>query len=183
MRTRRARELLLIVGLTCGALWPAANATAGGGCHSNPTQGSGDTVAMSKMCFTPSVLHVDTGTEVTFHNKDPMPHNVSAEWGTAQDLKVGDTFSATFPQEGTFPYACTYHFGMTGAIVVGDGNGPATGGVVETGSIDTTPVSQERATSPRAEGSGVLGWTIAGAIGLVLGASVTSLLRRGRQED
>ena len=184
MRTRRARGLLLIVGLTCGALWPPGTAAAGGGCHRGTTQGSGDTVAMSKMCFTPSVLRVDPGTEVTFVNKDPIAHNVSAEWGTVNDLGDGDTFSATFPQEGTFPYACMYHYGMTGAIVVGDGDGPATGPIVESGSIDTTPVSQERAAaSPQAEGSGVLGWAIAGAIGLLLGASVTSVFRRGRQED
>ena len=183
MRTRQARGLLVVAALACGALWPAATATAGGGCHSQPTQGSGDTVTMSKMCFRPSVLRVDPGTEVTFVNEDPMVHNVSAEWGTAQDLKVGDTFSATFPVEGTFPYACTYHYGMTGAIVVGDGNGPATGALVETGSIDTTPVSQERAASPQAEGSGLLGWTIAGAIGLLVGAGLTAVLRRGRQED
>ena len=183
MHTRRARGLLLVAGLTCAALWPAATAAAGGGCHSNPTQGSGDTVTMSRMCFRPSVLRVEPGTEVTFVNKDPMVHNISAEWGTAQDLKVGDTFSATFPAEGTFPYACTYHYGMTGAIVVGDGSGPATGGLVETGSIDTTPVSQERVASPQTEGSGLLGVTIAGAIGLLLGASLTAVLRRGRQED
>ncbi len=183
MRTREARGLLVLVAVLCGALWPAGTASAGGGCHNHPTQGPGDTVAMSKLCFTPSVLRVDPGTEVTFVNKDPVAHNVSAEWGTDQDLQAGDAFTATFPDEGTFPYACMYHYGMTGAIVVGNGSGPATGALVESGSIDTTPVSQERAASPRTYGSGILGWTIAGAIGLLLGMGLTAVLRRGRQED
>ena len=181
---RRIRGLLVVAVLACGALWPAGTATAGGGCHSNATQGSGDTVEMSKMCFTPSVLRVDPGTEVTFVNNDPIAHNVSAEWGTDQDLLDGDRFTATFSDEGTFPYACMYHYGMTGAIVVGDGDGPATGALVESGAVvDTTPVAQERAASAQSSGSGMLGWTIAGAIGLILGAGLTTVLRRGRQED
>ena len=180
---RKTRGLLVVASLAWATLWPGVPAMAGGGCHTVASQGSGDTVEMSKLCFTPTVLRVDPGTEVTFVNKDPMEHNVSAEWGTAQDLKVGDTFSATFPQEGTFPYACTYHYGMTGAIVVGDGDGPATGALVESGSVDTTPVSQERAASTKPEGSGILGWTIAGAMGLILGAGLTGVLRRSRYQE
>ncbi len=180
---KRARGLVAVVALTCGAMWPAAIATAGGGCHSNATQGSGDTVEMSKLCFTPSVLRVDPGTEVTFVNNDPIAHNVSAGWGTDQDLQDGDSFTATFPDEGTFPYACMYHYGMTGAVVVGDGDGPATGYSVESGSVDTTPVSQERAASPQEDDSRVLGWTIAGAMGLLLGSGLTGALRGRRQED
>ena len=177
------RKLLVVVTLTAGALWPAMVATAGGGCHSNPTQGAGDTVEMSEMCFTPSVLRVDPGTEVTFINKDPMPHNLSSEWGTAQDLRQGDSFSATFSDEGTFPYACTYHYGMTGAVTVGDGDGPGTGASVEPGSVvKTTPISQESAASAQTGGSKILGWTIAAATGLVVGASVTGLLRRRPEE-
>lgn len=181
---RRTRGLLAVVALTCGAMWPAGAATAGGGCHSNATHGSGDTVTMSEMCFTPSVLRVEPGTEVTFVNRDQMAHNVSAAWGTDQDLNVGDTFTATFPETGTFPFACTYHYGMTGAVVVGDGTGPATGALVEDDSfVDTTPVSQESAASMDSAGSGLLGWTVAGAIGLLLGAGLTTMLRRGRQEN
>jgi plastocyanin len=181
---RRTRGLVAVVALTCGALWPTGIATAGGGCHSNATQGSGDTVAMSEMCFTPSVLQVDAGTEVRFVNKDFLPHNVSAPWGSDGDLQEGDSFTATFENEGTFPYACMYHYGMTGAIVVGDGSGPATGASVEPGSVvDTTPISQESAASPQPNGSGILGWTIAGTLGLILGAGMTTALRRGRQED
>ena len=125
----RTGVLVFVLALATAALWPASAAVAGGGCHrSEGTQGEGDTVEMAKMCFTPSVLSVDPGTEVTFVNRDPITHNVSATgWGSTRDLELGEGFTATFDEEGTYPYACMYHYGMTGAIVVGDGEGPASG--------------------------------------------------------
>jgi plastocyanin len=173
---------LFVLSLATVSLWPASAAVAGGGCHSQPTQGSGDIVAMSKMCFGPSVLQVDPGTEVTFVNKDPIVHNVSAEWGTGQELNLGDSFSATFPEEGTYPYACTYHWGMTGAIVVGDGTGPGSGAQVESSTVvASTPLSQraDSVTSTSEQGSRVLGWAVAGGIGLLLGAGLSGLALRG----
>jgi hypothetical protein len=142
---------------------------------------------MAKLCFTPSVLRVDPGTEVTFVNKDPITHNVSAsEWGSNGDMLEGDRFAVTCDREGTFPYACMYHFGMTGAVVVGDGTGPASGDPIEVGSVvDSTPLAQDgvssvRSTSP--ERSGLVGWTTAaGGIGLLLGAGLTGMLLRGRR--
>jgi plastocyanin len=174
------RGLTIAATLAIVALWPAAPASAGGGCHSGATEGTGETVALAMMCFEPGVLRVDPGAQVRFVNKDDMTHNVSANgWGSVGDLGQGDSFTTTFDQEGTYPYACQYHYGMTGAIVVGDGSGPAgaTGAVV-----DTTPVSEERAVTS-AGGSDLLGWTIAGLIGILLGAGLTEGLRRARQED
>lgn len=183
MRTR-SRTLVVVLALAAAALWPAATAVAGGGCYGGASQGEGDSVAMTKLCFTPSVLRVDPGTEVTFVNKDPATHNISATgWGTDQDMEQGDSFTATFAEEGTFPYACMYHYGMTGAIVVGDGTGPASGVPIEVGSVtDVLPVSQQAdsATSRPAESSRVLGWTVAAGIGLLVGA--VGFLRRGRRE-
>jgi hypothetical protein len=140
---------------------------------------------MTKACFTPSVLRVDPGTEVRFVNKDPITHNVSAsEWGSNGDLYEGDSFAVTFDREGTFPYACMYHYGMTGAVVVGDGTGPASGDPIEVGSVvDSTPLAQERAAtvaSPAPERSG-LGWALGGGIGLVLGAGLTGMVLRVRR--
>ena len=51
-----------------------------------------------------------------------MVHNVTAnDWGHWDDMYEGDRFTASFDEEGIFPFACTYHPGMSGAIVVGDG--------------------------------------------------------------
>jgi plastocyanin len=182
----RTRGFIVASALAAAVLWPAVPASAGGGCHSSATEGTGDTVAMAMACFTPSVLQVDPGTEVRFVNKDEMTHNVSATgWGSDGDMGEGDSFKATFDEEGTFPYACMYHYGMTGAIVVGDGDGLASAIPIQTGSVvDSTPVSEESVASVvQPARSAVLGWTIAGAIGLILGVGLTGLLRRGRQED
>lgn len=178
---------LLILGLAAAAMWPAGLASAGGGCHQGATEGTGDTVEMTKACFGPSVLRVDPGTEVTFVNKDPLAHNISAEWGTGLDLDEGDTFKATFADEGTFPYACTYHYGMTGAVVVGDGTGPGTGARIEGGRVvETTPLASEQVesvTSSTQEGSRVLGWAVAGGIGLLVGTAFGGRLLRRRRES
>jgi plastocyanin len=179
------RGFIVASALAAAVLWPAVPASAGGGCHSSATEGTGDTVAMAMMCFGPTVLRVDPGTEVRFVNKDAMTHNVSATgWGSDGDMGEGDSFKATFDEKGTFPYACMYHYGMTGAIVVGDGDGPAPAIPTQTGSVvESTPVSDERAAALQPARSGIVGWTIAGAIGLILGMGLTGLLRRGRQED
>lgn len=173
----------MVVGSTMWA-WPAS---AGGGCHGGATQGDGDTVAMSKACFTPSVLRVDPGTEVTFVNKDPVAHNVTAAgWGYFEDMSQGDAFRATFDEAGIFPYACTYHPGMTGAIVVGDGIGAGSGQPVTVEPLeDAAAASSEASGATRpavttADGTSMAGWALGGAGGFVIGAAAALLVRRRR---
>jgi plastocyanin len=161
-------------------------ATAGGGCHGGVTDGTGDTVELVDACFTPTTLRIEPGQQVTFVNRDPMIHNVTANlWGHFDDLDQGDAFTATFEQEGVYPYACTYHPGMTGAIVVGDGDGPGSGQAVPVGAFEEPPAPSPRIevrtiTRPEDPGaSSPLVWLTA-AIGLVVGLGLGSLVRRGR---
>ena len=139
-------------------------------------------VTMAKACFSPSVLRVDPGTEVTFINKDPIPHNVSApEWGNFNDMNEGDRFQATFAEPGVYPFACTYHPGMTGAIVVGNGLGPGSGEVVTEEPLAGAAATSSEDTAPAAvsaDGSSALGWALGGAGGFVLGAGSALVLRR-----
>jgi plastocyanin len=170
----------------------ASPAVAGGGCHAGMTQGQGDRVEMVKACFTPSVLRTDPGTEVTFVNRDPIVHNVSAgEWSYFSDLGRGDEFTATFSQPGVYPFACTYHPGMVGAVVVGDGTGAGSGRTVTVGEDSESEVQAssgqagDRAAVRPASGDGAsLGWLAGGAGGLALGAGVVLgagwLVRRKR---
>jgi plastocyanin len=174
----------LVVGSTMWA-WPAS---AGGGCHGGATQGEGDTVAMADLCFTPSVLRVDPGTEVTFVNRDLTTHNVNANgWGNFEDMTKGDGFRATFEDEGVYPYACQYHLGMTGAVVVGDGMGVGSGEHVAVAPLMTTAQEASSATSAEtapvataAEGTSATGWAVGGAVGLVVGAAGAMVVRRRR---
>jgi plastocyanin len=159
---------------------------AGGGCHQGLTEGGGDTVEMSKMCFGPSILRVDPGTEVTFLNSDPLVHNVSANgWGQLEDMYQGDTFTATFRDNGIYPFACSYHAGMTGAVVVGDGTGAGTAASVMGPSAATAASIEERTTearttasSPTGGSTATTGWVAGGVLGLAVGAGLVLVWRR-----
>ncbi len=116
------RRIISATLLTASSLaLAAAPASAGGGCHDAPTEGDGDTVEMTGMCFTPTVLHVDPGTEVAFVNRDPMTHVVvGVGWGDWQELGTGDAVTHRFDDAGSFPYTCNLHPGMNGVVVVDD---------------------------------------------------------------
>jgi plastocyanin len=185
MRHAMVRGVLVAAMVIGSTMW-AFPASAGGGCHGGATQGEGDEVAMSKACFTPSVLRVNPGTEVTFVNKDPVVHNVSATgWGYLEDMAEGEAFTATFDEPGVYPYACTYHAGMTGAIVVGDGTGAGSGELVTVEPLTGVAASSSEAseaTAPvaaPAEGTSAVAWAV-GAVGFILGAASALLLRRRR---
>jgi plastocyanin len=179
----------LFAAVVIGSLMWAWPASAGGGCHGGATQGEGDTVAMSEACFTPSVLRVDPGTQVTFVNKDATTHNVSATgWGYLEDMSEGGAFRATFKEPGIYPYACMYHPAMTGAVVVGDGIGAGSGELVTVepllGGAGSTSSRTGPATAPAvaADGTSAVGWAVGGAGGVPLGAASALFLRRRRAE-
>jgi plastocyanin len=181
------RTILVFAATTLASLAvPALPAIAGGGCHDGVTTGEGDTVEMVDACFTPTTLRVDPGDTVTFVNTDPMTHNVTAnQWGHFDDLNEGDSFRVTFDESGTYPYACTYHPGMSGAIIVGDGTGAGNGEAV-TVAVEEPPAppadveTRTIETAPSSDGSGTVGWLGGGALGLAAGLTIGVLVRRQR---
>ncbi|MGH2657813.1 MAG: cupredoxin domain-containing protein [Actinomycetota bacterium] len=182
MRVRLAGGGLAAAIAVGSTVW-AVPASAGGGCHRGPTQGEGDKVAMVGSCFSPNVLRVEPGAAVTFVNRDFFPHNLSATgWGHYEDFREGDTFRVTFDEPGVYPFACTYHPAMTGAVVVGNGVGAGSGEAVtvapltDGSSADTAPaVTTARQTSETV-------WVVGGAGGFILGAASAALLRRRRSD-
>lgn len=102
------------------AVLPAAPAAAGGGCGTF-TDGAGPAVDTQHNCFVPAVARVAVGDTVTWRNADGMPHNVTTNAGFGGDLPLKDSLSHRFTEPGVYPYACTLHPGMVGAVVVGDG--------------------------------------------------------------
>jgi plastocyanin len=182
---RRAAFVMgfVVAASTAVLILPAAGpAVAGGGCHSDLTQGTGDTVEMRDACFTPSIIRVDPGSEVTFVNKDPMGHNLWANgWGHYDDMLHRDTYTTRFAQPGIYPFACAYHPGMNGAVVVGNGVGAGSGEVVSVApaSDDAAPAAKARPAATSSDlGGAPLGWIAGTAIGLVLGAGLALLVRR-----
>ncbi|MGH2671469.1 MAG: cupredoxin domain-containing protein [Actinomycetota bacterium] len=112
-----------------------AGASGGGGCGGPVTDDAGTTVEIEDFCFGPTILRVAPGDSVTFVNLDRSPHTVlgaNATWGGYDALKKGHEATYEFAEAGVFPYVCTWHVGMVGAIVVGDG----AGGAIETSTAD-----------------------------------------------
>ena len=105
-------------------LFGAAPAAAGGGCFQPDTQGTGLSVTLTAMCFSPTILYVQPGATVTWKNEDGMRHVVAGTfsgWGNPATLEAGQSTSHPFPAAGIFAYSCPLHYGMNAVVIVGDG--------------------------------------------------------------
>lgn len=184
---RRGMLICVLVGAATVVLGGPGAALAGGGCHGGVTESdaTGEKVATVRMidaCFTATVTTVDPGTDVTFVNSDfATIHNVAGnEWGHFEDMSKGDSFTARFDAAGIYAFACQYHPGMTGAIVVGDGKGAGSGSGITVEPFNApAPQTVTRVVAKR-EGLPA-GWLVAtGVAGLALGAGIAfGLLRSG----
>ena len=143
-------------------------AQAGGGCHSAATNGTGTTVEMKDMCFTPTVLRVKPGDSVTFVNRDDMQHTVTGSsglFGSFTGLAPQESASYKFASNGVYAYSCIFHPGMTGAVLVGDGSGPGPAAGVE--NVAVTPVKATAAAAkptPPAAPQPPWAWLLAAAL-------------------
>jgi plastocyanin len=139
MRRRRLSVLVPLLAVLAGLLAAAPPAAAGGGgCHRPATEGRGTTLALSELCFTPTVLRVAEGSEVTIVNRDQLDHPLARPgggWGW--DGRMGDRTTVRLGGAGTYPFFCYAHPGMVGVVVVGDGRG--TGSEVVSVADDTAP--------------------------------------------
>jgi plastocyanin len=83
-----------------------------------PTVGA--EVKIDNFTFTPPTLTVTAGTEVTWTNRDDIPHTVVTEDKTVKSkvLDTDDKFTYTFTKPGTYAYFCSLHPKMKGTIVV-----------------------------------------------------------------
>lgn len=176
-----ARRTLLALATTaiCALALPAAPAVAGGGhgCDADPTSGEGDVVEIANGCFNPTTLQVAPGDGVTFVNLDQFPHNVSAVgWGHLDGLAEGDSFEATFDRAGVYPFACQYHPGMTGAIVVGGGATLAGGKPIVSDTSNDADAAV--AASTERQPNATTGWIAGGGIGLAAGIAIGALARK-----
>lgn len=127
MRTRR-----VLIGVVAAILAFAAVGTiaaaGGGGCapeDSTQTRATGTAVSMKGCKFAPVVLQAPVGATITWtHRDDYVPHNVyGLGWGMSLGrlLEPGGTYTATFDKPGIYPYQCSLHPGMSGVVIVGDG--------------------------------------------------------------
>ena len=77
-------------------------------------------VNISVFIFSPSTIIVPVGTTVTWTQLDAIMHTVTSNAGLfySGGLALGDTFSYTFTESGTFNYHCTPHPWMRGTVIV-----------------------------------------------------------------
>jgi plastocyanin len=79
-------------------------------------------VTIDNFAFNPKTLTVSVGTEVTWINRDDVPHTatsaVKPRVFDSKTLDTDDKFSHVFTAPGTYQYFCTVHPHMTGEIVV-----------------------------------------------------------------
>ncbi|MBA2519229.1 MAG: ScyD/ScyE family protein [Chloroflexia bacterium] len=82
--------------------------------------GATASVTIADFAFAPPELVVAAGETVTWVNQDWAPHTATAGDGGFDSgrLDQDGSFSHTFTEPGTYAYACAFHPGMTGSIVV-----------------------------------------------------------------
>lgn len=77
-------------------------------------------VTIDNFSFGPMELTVPVGTQVTWINKDDVPHVVMSvdKKFKSKALDTDEKFSFTFQDAGTYEYFCSVHPKMTGKIIV-----------------------------------------------------------------
>jgi plastocyanin len=83
-----------------------------------PTAGA--EVKIDNFNFTPATLTVAVGTQVTWTNRDDIPHTVVSEDKAVKSkaLDTDEKFAYTFTKPGTYSYFCSIHPKMKGTVVV-----------------------------------------------------------------
>jgi plastocyanin len=144
--TIRGGAIVAVVALTALVpLGPGAMASGGGGCGRPVTDARGTAVDISEYCFVPTVLRVQPGKTVTWTNLDPA-HTVlgaNGTWGSFAIIRFDKTATYRFARRGVYPYVCTLHPGMVGAIVVGDGKVPGSAAATASGGGPVMPVTSQ----------------------------------------
>jgi plastocyanin len=192
MRQRIGRGLATGVGLvlaTLAVVPGVAGASGGGGCGGPVTDAAGTAVHIKDFCFGPTILRVATGETTTFVNGDPFPHTVlgaNGAWGSYDALKQGGEATYGFSEAGVYPYVCTLHVGMVGAVVVGDGVGGAIDTTTAAGPVTLASVLaggvQDAETRSAGQDAGYGGWVAIAAIaGLLVGTAAAFGVQRLRR--
>jgi plastocyanin len=76
-------------------------------------------VTIDNFAFSPAAITVKAGATVTWTNQDQDAHTIAITGqAPSKVLQMGDTFSQTFAQPGTYSYICSIHPFMKGLVTV-----------------------------------------------------------------
>lgn len=192
MLTSGLAAMLVVASLVFA--WGRQAEAGGGGWHTPLSDRAATKVEIVDSCFGPTVARVEAGDTVTWVNRDASPHNVYASgqgWSDGKSFDKGASVSVVFERSGVFPYVCTFHPGMVGVVVVGDGlaaesaapvgaPAPAARDLSDPGEV---PMTGGAASAPREDSGGLNpAWAGVAAIGSAVGTGLLAvgLVRRRR---
>jgi plastocyanin len=77
-------------------------------------------VKIDNFSFGPAAITISVGTNVTWTNRDDIPHTVVStdKVFKSKVLDTDEKFSFTFTKAGEYPYFCSIHPKMTGKVIV-----------------------------------------------------------------
>lgn len=77
-------------------------------------------VVIDAMAFSPGILRVKTGDRITWTNRDPFPHTVTAKDGAfdSGEIAAGASWTYQADKAGEFPYVCSLHPTMAAKLIV-----------------------------------------------------------------
>ena len=77
-------------------------------------------ISIDNFSFTPPEVTVKAGTQITWTNRDDIPHTVVSSDNAfkSKALDTDDKFSFTPTRPGTYNYFCSLHPKMTAKVVV-----------------------------------------------------------------
>jgi len=118
------RKSLAVVDATLSGEAPAFATVAGSAAQQRPARSGNrapNEIGIDNFQFTPPTLEVKAGTRVAWVNDDDVPHLIASSTGkfkSSQVLDTGGRFELTLAKAGAYPYFCSLHPKMQGAIVV-----------------------------------------------------------------
>ena len=114
---KRLSGISTIVVFSLGVIMFAATARteAAGGPAAAPAE-----VKIDNFSFTPATITIAAGTQVTWTNRDDIPHTVVSDDHSIKSkaLDTDEKFTFTFTKPGTYSYFCSLHPKMKGTVVV-----------------------------------------------------------------
>ncbi len=116
--------LALIVAVTaCAGGSSSAPTATGTASSSSAGSGTAGTIVIKNFMFSPMTLSVSPGAVVTVRNEDSVTHTLTDEADpklfSTGDVGPGQVKTFKAPSKaGSYPFFCTIHQYMTGAIVV-----------------------------------------------------------------
>jgi plastocyanin len=117
MKTYLILVLVVIAGATVMITGCTSSSPSPGPVTSTASQ---NPVAIQNYAFSPSMLAIQKGANVTWKNDDSVQHTIVSDSPAFSSplLNTGDTYTFQFNTSGSFPYHCSVHPYMKGTITV-----------------------------------------------------------------